>query len=190
MNMKRWLCAILAALLPLCAFALAENEWNEKDVGFGEFDDGYDGTWVEVKDLGFEFCLPDGWQETDAPDGAAFAASSDGGKASLVIRCAAEGVDDLAAWSEANLKNSQADTANFYDVRLTGDNSSLNVYLIISDKKVLSFEFTRSSEDALSRPFALQIVSSACALWDDDDLPPAEDGEDFDFGEAFEDDLG
>jgi len=187
-GMKRWLCAMMAVMLLLCACASAENEWNDKDVGFGEFDDGYDGTWVEVTALGFEFCLPDGWHETAAPEGVTYAAATESGDATLAIRLVAEDVNDLSAWGSANLKNARPDTANFFNVLMTGDKSTLNVYVIISDNRVLAFDFTRADEDALSQAFALQIVGSACELWDDEDVP-LEEGE-ADFGEAFEDDLG
>ena len=186
--MKRWLAVVMAVILALCAFAAAESEWNAEDVGFGEFDDGYDGSWIEVNALGFEFCLPEGWSETAAPDGAAFAATKATGDATLAVRLAAQGVDDLTAWGAENLKNSQPATANFYDVLLTGDRNTMTVYAIISGGNVLAFDFTRSSEEALTRDFALQIVGSACELWDDD-VPLTDDG-DFDFGEAFEADLG
>ena len=185
---KRWISAVLAALMLLCAFGLAETEWNENDVGFGEFDDGYDGSWVQVDALGIEFCLPDGWSEASTPDGAAFAAAKSTGDATLTLRLAAQSVDDLNAWGAENLGKTQPDTANFYSVLLTGDKSTLNVYLIISGGNVLAFDFTRGSEEALSRQFALQIVGSACELWTDEDVP-LEDG-DADFGEAFEAELG
>lgn len=186
--MKRCFSAVLAALMLLCAFALAETEWNENDVGFGEFDDGYDGKWVQVDALGIEFCLPDGWSEASAPEGAAFAAAKSTGDATLSLRLAAQNVDDLNAWGAQNLGKTQPDTANFYSVLLTGDKSTLNVYLIVSDGNVLAFDFTRGSEEALTRQFALQIVGSACELWRDEDVPL--DAENDDFGEAFEADLG
>ena len=188
--MKRWLSALLALLVLLCACGFAEDVWNENDVGFGEFDDGYDGNWVQVSALGFEFCLPEGWSETAAPEGAVYAAAKSTGDATLAIRLAAENVDDLPAWGSANLKDSQPGTANFYDVLLTGGKDALSVYLIISDNRVLAFDFTRAGEEALSLPFALQIVGSACELWDDDDVPLTEGDGESDFGEAFEADLG
>jgi hypothetical protein len=188
--MKRWFSALLAALMLLCACGFAEDVWNENDVGFGEFDDGYDGDWVQVTSLGFEFCLPEGWSETAAPDGAVYAAAKSQGDATLSIRVAAENVDDLAAWGTENLKDSQPGTANFYNVLLTGGKDALSVYLIISDNRVLAFDFTRAVEEALSLPFALQIVGSACELWDDDDVPITEGDGASDFGEAFEADLG
>lgn len=187
--MKRWICAVLAALLLLGGLAAAETDWGD-DAGFGAFSDGYDGSWVQVYALDFEFCLPEGWSETTAPEGAAYAATTAAGDAALSVRLAAEGVDDLAAWGAANLKNYRPDSANFYDVLLTGDSNALSVYLIISGSQVVAFDFSRSHADALSVEFALQIVGSACALWEDDDVPLLEGDEDFDFGEAFEADLG
>jgi hypothetical protein len=185
--MRIWLSAMLALMLLLCASASAEEDW--EDYAFEAFDDGYDGSWVQVDALGIEFCLPDGWHETASPEGAAYAAASDRGDATLAIRLIAESVDDLAAWGAANLKNSQPGTAGFYDVLLNGDGNAMSAYLIITEDNVLAFDFTRTSEDAFSAEFALQIVGSACALWDDN-VPLMEGDEGFEFGEAFEADLG
>jgi hypothetical protein len=184
--MRIWLSAMLALMLLLCASASAEEDW--EDYAFEAFDDGYDGSWVQVDALGIEFCLPDGWHETASPEGAAYAAASDQGNATLAIRLAAESVDDLAAWGAANLRNSQPGTAGFYDLLLSGDGNAMSAYLIITEDNVLAFDFTRTSEDAFSAEFALQIVGSACALWDDD-VPLMEGDEGFEFGEAFEADL-
>ena len=98
-------------------------------------------------------------------------------------------MSDLATWGAANLKNAQSGSAGFYDVLLTGGKNALGVYAIISGDQVVAFDFTRTSDDALTLDFALQIVGSACVLWDDD-VPLMEGDEDFDFGEAFEADLG
>ena len=187
--MVKRLSAILAALFVFCALASAETAW-EDAFGLDQFDDGYEGSWIQVDGLSMEFCLPDGWSEVSAPSDAAFAAANTAGDAALRIRSVAENVSDLAAWSAANLKNSQKDEANFYDVLVTEGEDAMSVYLIIQDGEVLAFDFTRKSQSALPRQFALQIVGSACALWDDDDVPVLEGDEDFDFGEAFEADLG
>jgi hypothetical protein len=185
--MKICLSAMLALMLLLCASASAEEDW-EDYAAFEAFDDGYDGNWVQVNALDIEFCLPEGWHETTSPEGAAYAAASDPGDATLAIRLSAENVDDLAAWGAANLKNSQPGNAGFYDVLLCGDGNAMSAYLIITQSNVLAFDFTRTSEAALSPEFALQIVGSACALWDDD-VPLMDGDEDFDFGEAFEADM-
>lgn len=185
--MRIWLSATLAIMLLFCASASAEKDW--EDYTFEAFDDGYDGSWVQVDALGIEFCLPDSWHETASPEGAAYAAASEQGDATLAIRLAAGSVDDLAAWGAANVKNSQPGTAGFYDVLLSGDGDAMSAFLIITADNVLDFDFTRTSEDALSPEFALQIVGSACALWDDD-VPLMEGDEGFEFGEAFEADLG
>ena len=73
---------------------------------------------------------------------------------------------------------------------LTGDDNTLNVYLIISGNSIVAFDFNRIDSDALSREFALQIVGSACELWGDDVVPLLEGDGDFDFSEAFEAELG
>ena len=186
--MKKWLSAILALMLLLCASASAEEDW-EDYAALEAFDDGYDGSWVQVSALNIEFCLPEGWHETNPPESAAYAAASDRDDATLAIRLAAENVDDLAAWGATNLKNSQPATAGFYDVLLSGDGNAMSAYLIVTEDSVLAFDFTRTGEDAFSAEFALQIVGSACALWDDD-VPLMDGDEGFDYGEAFEADLG
>ena len=188
--MYRWLSVILALMLLFCtlASAFAEEDWKDY-AAFEIFDDGYDGNWIQITPLHIEFCLPEGWQETTAPEGTAYAAVSNRGDAALAIRLAAENVDDLAAWGAVNLKNSQPGTAGFYDVLLSSDENTMSAYLIISEDSVLAFDFTRAGEEALSPEFALQIVGSACTLWDDD-VPMMEGDEDFDFGEAFEAELG
>ena len=66
----------------------------------------------------------------------------------------------------------------------------MSVYLIVSNENVLAFDFTRKSEDALTPQLALQIIGSVCAMWDDDDVPLMDGDAGFDFGEAFEADLG
>ena len=187
--MKRWLSAILVLMLLFAsAFVSAEEDWAD-DYAFEAFDDGYDGAWVQVSALDIEFCLPEGWQEMAAPDGAAYAAANDRSSATLAIRLAARNVDDLAAWGAANLTSTQPGTAGFYDVLLSGGGNGLSVYLIVTEDDVLAFDFTRTDEAALSPDFALQIVGSACALWDDGvHLMDGDEG--FDFGEAFEADLG
>lgn len=186
--MVKQLSAILAALLLICAFASAETGW-EDAFGLDQFDDGYDGSWIQVDGLGMEFCLPDGWSESSASSDAAFTATNAAGDAALRIRAVAEDVGDLAKWGADNLKDSQKDEANFYDVLVTEQEDAMSVYLIIQDGGVLAFDFKRKDQSALPRQFALQIVGSACALWDDDDVPVLEGDEEFDFGEAFEADL-
>ena len=189
--MIKRLLAILAvfALFSTCACASAEMDW-EDAFGLDEFDDGYEGTWIQVKEPGFEFCLPAGWNKTTAPSDAVFAATKDTGDASLCIRLSAQGVNDLNAWGKANLKEIQTDEANFYNVLVAERDNDVTVYLVLSDGNVLSFDFTRDNQSVLPRSFALQIVGSVCELWNDEDMPMMEDDGDFDFGEAFEADAG
>lgn len=191
MTMKRILAALLAAVLLCCAAAFAESETSpaeDADFDFNFADDGYDGDWVEVPALAIEFCLPDGWSATEPGEGAVYAAASADNAASLSIRLAAEGVDDIVAWGDANLDGYEMDEANFYDVLVQEDATSVTIYADVSESGLVAFDFTRTDAEALPRAFALQIVGSACAIWDDEDILVSDD--DFDFGEEFEEDLG
>ena len=190
MMLKRLLAALLAAMLLCCAAAFAESEdpfEDDDDFDFEFADDGYDGEWIEVKDLSIEFCLPDGWTPSEAGEGAAYAAVSGNG-ASLSIRVAASDVDDVAAWGAANLESFEMDEANFYDVLVVEGETSVTIFADVSEDGLLAFEFGRTDEESLSRAFALQIVGSACAIWDDEDML-SDDDEGFDFGEAFGKDM-
>ena len=190
MMLKRLLAALLAAMLLCCAAAFAESEdpfEDDDDFDFEFADDGYDGEWIEVKDLSIEFCLPDGWTPSEAGEGAAYAAVSGNG-ASLSIRVAARDVDDVAAWGAANLESFEMDEANFYDVLVVEGETSVTIFADVSEDGLLAFEFGRTDEESLSRAFALQIVGSACAIWDDEDMLSGDD-EGFDFGEAFGKDM-
>lgn len=190
--MKRWLILALVALIALCPPAVAEQgpEDVETEFGFEFMDDGYTGEWTKINALGFEFCLPEGWGEIEAPAEAVFAAVQEGGAAALSIRAVAEDVEDLSAWSAENLPLSQGAEAGFYDVRVFEEGQALAVYLLVADGRLIAFDFTRGDEQALPRDFALQIVGSVCEIWDDEDVPlPEGDADGFDFGEAFEADL-
>ena len=191
--MKRTLAVILAALL-LFGGAMAEEEGfgEPEDFGFEFVDDGYEGEWVEVEALSIEFCLPAGWKQTEAADGVAYAAENTDQTASLGIQLVAEGVEDLTAWGEENLKTYEKDEANFYDVLVVEGEEALGIGVIISGGRLIVFDFHRTSPDAITRSLALKIVGSACDIWTDDDVPLPEDGGDdgFSFGEAFEEDMG
>ena len=195
-NMKKWLAVILAAMLLLSsAAALAEGDLEadlgDEDFGFEFMDDGYSGEWVSVDALGFEFCLPTGWIKGEATGESAFSASNEAGTASLSISLRAEGVADIAAWGELNLDRYDIDEANFYDALIVEEAHALTLYTVISDERLIAFAFTRAGEEAMPREYALQIVGSACVLWDDLEVPFGEDDvdQDFDFGEAFEADM-
>ena len=187
--MGKKIVAIIAALALLLGCATAETAW-EGEFNSGQFDDGYDGSWIQVDALGIEFCLPEGWSETGAPSDAAFAAKRDAGGASVCIRPVAQNVDSLSTWGKDNLKDAQPDEANFYDVLVSERETAVSVYLNLSNGGVLSFDFSRDGHSDLPRSFALQIVGSVCELWNDEDIPMLEGDDGFDFGEAFEADLG
>jgi len=197
MQIKRLLAALIATMLLCCSATCTMAEDTEDDgffsdygdFGFGFDDDAYEGEWVEVQALMIEFCLPDGWTPGQAAQGAVYSAEKDDGSASLSIRLAAQDVDDLSAWGKANLKGYQMDEANFYDVLVVEGENALSIYADVSEEGLLAFDFTRTGADALTREFALQIVGSVCAIWGDGDILVDGDFEDFDFGEAFGEDL-
>ena len=194
--MKRFLAALVAVIMALCPLTLAETEtetlFADEDFGFDFMDDGYTGEWVSVAGLGFEFCLPEGWVQSAATDGAAFFATGADASATLTIRAEAEGVTDLTAWGESHLAKYELDEANFYDALIVEEEQSITLFAVICDERLVSFAFSRVNADALPREFALQIVGSACVTWEDAGIDPVEDGGEgaFDFGEAFEGDLG
>lgn len=184
MKTRRILSALLATLLLFAAAAFAEE-----DFGFDFDDEGYTGEWLEVPELGIEFCLPDGWTPLEAGEDVLFAAAKDDGAATLMIGVVEEDVSDLIQWADANLAGYRVDTAGFYDTLLTEADNEVAVYRLDDDDRVVAFLFTRDSADALSADFALEIVDSVNESWieegellDEDD----EDDEDDDPFEAFE----
>ena len=197
--MKKALAVILAIILIMCAAALAQSDDAEltdqqedaqeidDDFGFDFADDGYDGEWMEIEDLGIEFCLPEDWSETDHDDATCFTAEKKDGGVRLSIRLEAEDITDIMSWGETNLNSYELEEANFYDTLVVEEEGSLAIRFVTGEGKLIAFDFTRTGLDALTREDALKIVSSACELWDDDVVFDDED-DDFDFGEAFEDD--
>ena len=168
MNIRRILCALLAALM-LMLPALAEQD----DEFAFEFDDeGYTGEWVELPVLGIEFCQPDGWAFVDGLEGEGYAAATEDGSAALIIRVEANEVDDIVAWGDANLSGYEVDASGFFDTLVVENGQALDIYRL-NDGDVIHFAFTRASEDVLSRAFALEIVDSVNEAW-------IEDGEFFD----------
>ena len=173
MKIRRILCALLAALL-LSMPALAEQE---ADFGFDFGDEGYTGEWLELTELGIEFCLPDGWAQIPAGDGEAFAAASADGAATLAIRLEAEDIEDIVAWGDECLSGYEVDTTGFFDTLIAASEGGLTVYRL-NNAQVLAFAFTRESEDALTRDFALEIVDSVNEAWaEDGDFYEPEDDE-------------
>ncbi len=160
MNIRRMLCALLAALL-LILPALAEQD---DDFSFDFDDEGYTGEWVELPVLGIEFCQPDGWAFVDGLEGEGYAAAKEDGSASLIIRVEANEVDDIVAWGDANLSGYEVDASGFFDTLVVEGTDALDIYRL-NDADVIHFAFTRASEDALSRAFALEIVDSVNEAW-------------------------
>ena len=171
MNIRRLLCALLAALM-LTLPALAEQD---SDFSFDFDDEGYTGEWVELPVLGIEFCQPDGWAFVEGLEGEGYAAATEDGSASLIIRVEANEVDDIVAWGDANLSGYEVDASGFFDTLVVEDKQALDIYRL-NNEDVIHFAFTRASEDALSRAFALEIVDSMNEAW-------IEEGEFLDDGE-------
>ena len=187
--MKKLISALLIAALLLMGTALAEEDG---DFGFDFGDDGYTGEWVRVDDMSLEFCLPEGWEQTG--EAAYGMQDSDGNTVALTISVAAEGVDDILVWGESNLNVYEICGAGFYDVLVEETDEKLTVCFLDNTDSLIRFEFTRSSADALTRDFALQIVGSINESWLDEG-PMLSDEEDvydvfseFDFEDALEDD--
>ena len=184
--LKRFVAVALTAMLLLCGAGWAWAE--DGDFGFDFTGDGYDGEWVSVEALNIEFCLPDGWQPSQADNGTAYAAAKRDGSATLAIRAEAHDVADLAEWGRANLKDYTVDETNFYQVLVSETEQSLVVRLLTSENVLLAFEFARADAAALSEDFALEIVGTVCELWDEDEVPFIDGGDDGDFN--FDEDFG
>ena len=87
--MKKWLSAVLAALLLACFAASAEG------FDFAFDDEGYTGEWVSLEGLDLQFCLPDGWAALEPELGAAFSAVSGDAAARLDVSLELEDVFSL-----------------------------------------------------------------------------------------------
>ncbi len=157
--------AIWAILAMLLFSACAETAANHFDFSFDFDDEGYDGAWVTIEPLGLEFCLPDGWAQTEAGEGAAYAAAKADGAARLEISPEAGNVESLTGWAEANLDAWELVGGDFFDVLLTADDATLTARLLLSGGDLVAFAFTRESEEALPWQMALQIVDTAYAEW-------------------------
>lgn len=173
MNIRRMLCALLAALM-LTLPALAEQD---DEFAFDFDDEGYTGEWVELPVLGIEFCQPEGWAFVDGLEGEGYAAAKQDGGASLVIRVVANGVDDIVAWGDANLSGYEVDASGFFDTLVVEGKEALDIYRL-NNGDVIHFAFTRASEGELSRAFALEIAYSVNEAWTEDgDFYEPEDDE-------------
>lgn len=173
MTMKRLWAALLAAAMLLAMAAIAE----EDDFGFDFSDEGYTGIWYAIEEMGVEFCLPDGWTPQEAGDNAAFEAAKDDGGATLRAFVAAEDVDDLVAWGDFMLEGYKVDPSGFSDTLYVETSETVAVYRLNDADQMMAFVFDRTSKDALSTEFALEIVSSVSESWTD-------------FGVAFDDGEG
>ncbi|MDO4867646.1 MAG: hypothetical protein Q4C10_14025 [Clostridia bacterium] len=189
--MKKLILALLIAALLLPCAALAEEDG---DFGFDFGDEGYTGEWVRVDGMSLEFCLPEGWEQTGE---ASYAASDDAGNTvALTITVAAEGVEDILAWGESNLNVYEICGAGFYDVLVEETDERLTACFLDNSNCLIRFEFVRSSRDALSRDFALQIVGSINESWLDEGPMLSDEEEDafdifseYDFEDGLEDEA-
>lgn len=184
--MLRRLLTLMLAVFLLGAFALAEDA----EFGFDFSDEGYMGEWTPIEELGMEFCLPDGWTPLMPAEGVAFAASSENGDATLSVRLEAEAVEDVIAWAEQHLDNYRVDDAGFYEILVAEDPQALTLRFICDGDRLVAFDFTRTSADALSTDFALEIAGSTYESWIDEGFPLDGEDADFDFFEAFGSDVG
>ena len=184
MNIRRILASLLAAMLlgaMLLGTMFLTAAVAEEDFGFDFDEGGYTGEWLEIPALGLELCLPDGWSETEAAEGDAFAAVKDDGTASLAIRALADQVEDIVDWGDANLpKGGYAiDTTGFYDTLVAEADDRVTIYRLNDSNQLLAYDFSRSGVDALSRDFALEIVDSVSEAWiDEGEALASEDADD------------
>lgn len=169
MTIKRVLAMLLAVLMLVLAAAA------EEDTDFDFDEDGYTGTWMSVQGTDLEFCLPDGWSQTDAGEDA-FAAQKDDDAASLRVYVAAEEVEDLIEWGDEVLEDYMIDASGFVDVLYVEVDETVAVYRLNEDGRLIAFVFDRRSAEDLPTAFALQIVASASEGWMDEDVADVFDG--------------
>ena len=116
---------------------------------FGFVEEGYTGEWTAVDELNLEFCLPDGW-------------TADQTQADVVYY----------AINADNLENFETGEASLHDVVIREDAEAKTLYIqfLNSENQVITFQFGYTSEDAISREFALEIAGSAYDTWDDGEM--------------------
>lgn len=139
---------------------------------FGFVEEGYTGEWTAVDELNLEFCLPDGWTADQTQADVVYYAINADNTANLSIYKSADDVDDLAAWAEENLENFETGEASLHDVVIREDAEAKTLYIqfLNSENQVITFQFGYTSEDAISREFALEIAGSAYDTWDDGEM--------------------
>ena len=168
--MKKWLSAVLAALLLACFAASAEG------FDFAFDDEGYTGEWVSLEGLDLQFCLPDGWAALEPELGAAFSAVSGDAAARLDVSLELEDVFSLKLWADENVPGWEAGEAGLYEAAVEETEDRLTIRLVDAGR-LIAFRFDRASEEAMPRLFALQIAGSLSEDWGDDaDYGEDEDG--------------
>ncbi len=117
-------------------------------------------------------CLPDGWTADQTQADVVYYAINADNTANLSIYKSADDVDDLTAWAEENLENFETGEASLHDVVIREDAEAKTLYIqfLNSENQVITFQFGYTSEDAISREFALEIAGSAYDTWDDGEM--------------------
>ena len=147
----------------------ADDGEDDFSVSFG--DGGYTGEWTSVEDLQIEFFLPDGWKAGTPDEEEYYFAESEDGSSELSIVLYDDTYDggDFAAWAEKCFDEDEYDlaTVNGLDVVLLDDSDIGHIMVLVPgpDGVVVGFNFFRTSEDALSDEFAVQIAGTCTALW-------------------------
>lgn len=173
--MKKTIALLLALMLALGA-ALAETgadflEGIDSDAEVDEFvytfddADSYEGEWAQIPAINGQLCLPDGWTEQTVAEDVLFAADKDDGTAHLLVYLEAEEVQDIEAWAAERFGEGQdyaIEPAGQYSavVREEAQTGSLFIDVLTDGGKVVLLSFSRASEDALTRSFALSIAGT------------------------------